>query len=272
MREVLKGRLPIISVIICTYNGEKFLKQTLKSVYSQTFKDFEIIIVDDGSRDNTRAIIENEKENIYLNVYFQQNTGLAAARNFAISKSKGEWVAIIDQDDICYSDRLEKQYNLTRMNPNAELFFSNTDYINEEDEVIDDHLSKFKIPFPRIKKNTAANLLLKRGCFIDSESLFIKKELLKRINLFDNSYKYVCDYDLFIRAGFETDFIYTNEKLAAWRIHNTQATKNYKKKENEHIILYKKYLIEKNITLTTKIILLLKIIKNFYKILLSKFR
>ncbi len=107
-----KSYLPeLVSVIIPTYNSEKFIKKTVSSALSQTYKELEIIIVDDCSKDNTRAIIEelSNQDNRVRFIFQDKNQGVAVARNIGIKNAKGKYIAFLDSDDIWLSEKIEKQ-------------------------------------------------------------------------------------------------------------------------------------------------------------------
>ena len=98
------------SVMICCYNSERYLSETLDSVVSQTYKNWEIVAINDGSSDDTEKILMNYKnDGIPITYHKQTNQGFASARNKAIELAKGDWIAIIDHDDICLPNRLEVQ-------------------------------------------------------------------------------------------------------------------------------------------------------------------
>ena len=99
---------PRISVIIPCYNSEKFIKETMDSVLSQTYRDFEVIVIDDGSKDKTREIIQSFDDE-RIKYYYKKNGGMADARNEGIKLAKGEHIAFLDHDDIWFSDKLELQ-------------------------------------------------------------------------------------------------------------------------------------------------------------------
>lgn len=102
---------PVISVVVPVYNAEQYLHQCIDSILNQTFTDFELILVDDGSQDNSGAICDQyaEKDNRII-VIHQENKGQAAARNVAISKAKGEWIHFVDSDDLIHPQMLEILY------------------------------------------------------------------------------------------------------------------------------------------------------------------
>ena len=106
----MNSNSPLVSVIVAAYNAETFIKQTLDSVLNQTYKNIEVLVVDDGSEDRTAeivaAIVQNSQRVILLQ---QSNQGVASARNLAIQNSRGAYIAPIDADDIWYPQKLEKQ-------------------------------------------------------------------------------------------------------------------------------------------------------------------
>ena len=108
------------SVMICCYNSEKYLSETIESVINQTYTNWEIVVINDGSSDDTEEIILNYKrKGIPIIYHKQENMGFAAARNKAVELAKSKWIAIIDHDDICLSNRLAIQSTHIRKHSNA---------------------------------------------------------------------------------------------------------------------------------------------------------
>src|SRR5947209_4924853 len=100
----------LVSVIVPAYNAENFIGETLNSVLAQTYENIEVIVVDDGSRDLTAAIVKNAaRRDRRVKLLRQQNLGVAMARNLAIARSSGEYIAPLDADDIWYPSKIEKQ-------------------------------------------------------------------------------------------------------------------------------------------------------------------
>lgn len=264
---------PLISVIICTYNGAHYIEKAIKSVINQTYSNFEIIIVDDGSTDETVSLVFNFTQtykNIFL--YRKENEGLASSRSFAFSVAKGDWFAIIDQDDLCYSNRLIKQFNITKKFPTAKLIFSDTNLIDENDKIFDTFLRRFDLPVNFIPKVKVSNLLLRKGCFVDSESWFMHRSVYEKYKNLDFNLKFACDFDYFIKIGFEFDFAYSREILSAWRVHKNQQSSINLNRFNETKSVLLKYLNNSNINLKTKVIIILKYFKLSLANLYYKFR
>lgn len=253
---------PLVSVILCSYNGEEFLEQTLKSLSCQTYKNFEIVAIDDGSHDRTKTILEKAaKSDERIRFFQQENRGLANARNAALKKARGEWIAVIDQDDLCYPSRLQDQLTFAQNNKDVRFFFCDVDYIDKNNKIVGSHINNFPMIPKDIKKVQAANLLLRLGCFVASQGFFIHKTLIDEAGSLDESLTYVCDYDYFIKLGFLADFIYTGKSLSAWRLHPNQATKKNANKTAELIKVYKKFALLPKVKLSVRWLLFRRIIR-----------
>ena len=135
---MVKSPIPKISVIMPVYNGGKFIEESIRSILNQTFKDFEFIIINDGSTDNTSNIIKKfqktDKRIILLNN--KKNMGSADSFNFGIKKSKGEYIACFCADDISHPKRLEVEFNYLKKNSPIFLVGTSGVYINEEGKEI----------------------------------------------------------------------------------------------------------------------------------------
>lgn len=134
----MSSYLPLVSVVIPAYNAEAFIAQTLNSVLSQTYRNIEVLVVDDGSKDRTAEIVESVAQSDYRVILLKQsNAGVAAARNLAIQKSSGEYIAPIDADDIWHPQKLEKQVQcMLQAEPFVGLVYAWSAYIDEEDLLI----------------------------------------------------------------------------------------------------------------------------------------
>ena len=153
---VRKMKDNLVSVIIPTYNSEKYIEETLNSVLNQTYREFEIIIIDDCSKDNTFEIVK-EYEKKYSNIVClkqEQNKGVAEARNRGIKKSRGRYIAFLDSDDLWYEKKLEKQLKLMK---EKRVFFSYTaiEMIDEEGKILKEKREvKEEITYNFLLKNT----------------------------------------------------------------------------------------------------------------------
>lgn len=165
----------LVSVITPVHNAEKYLEITLKSVLNQTYKNFEIILIDDASKDSSREIIKNyEKiDNKVKAVLLDENVGVAKARNEGIKHAKGQYIAFLDSDDIWLENKLEEQIKFMKENNIA---FSHTAY-----EFIDEDGNKFGKPV-RVIESVGYSDLLKQntiGCL----TVVIDRQKVKEINM-----------------------------------------------------------------------------------------
>ena len=217
------------SVMICCYNSEKYLSQTIDSIINQTYNNWELVIVNDGSTDGTEKIIfDYIDNNIPITYHKQDNCGFGAARNKGLAIAKGEWIALIDHDDICLLDRLEIQTKHILENPKSKLFFANTIHFNSQKEIRLQY-DRFNPCQLDLRKGKAMNNLLIHGCFIDTESVVFHKNSALNIGGFNEDYKYIVDADFFKRFGSKYDIFAGKETVAKWRVHSNQATQKMEK-------------------------------------------
>lgn len=127
--------IPTISVVMCTYNTDKYISKAIESVLTQSFRDFEFIIWDDGSTDKTKEIVEtfNDKRIRYI---YHENTGLGMALKLACAEAKGKYIARMDSDDICLPERFSTELDFLEKHPEYVLVSSSVHYINEEGEIL----------------------------------------------------------------------------------------------------------------------------------------
>ncbi len=202
---------PVVSVIIPAYNAESFIKETIESALNQTYKNIEVIVVDDGSTDNTEKIVKSidDKRIKYIK---QNNRGVSAARNKGIEVSKGEFIALLDHDDIWLPRKLEKQLPLFS-DPQVGLVFSDTIFFKDGRDLYSIY-SKYKPPQGWVFRE-----LLKRN-FISCETVVIRKKALESLDeWFPEDMEMSEEYDLFLRLAYKWKFDYVDEPLAKWRIH-----------------------------------------------------
>jgi glycosyltransferase involved in cell wall biosynthesis len=205
---------PVFSVIIPLYNKENYIENTLKSVINQSFQDFEIIIINDGSTDESLEKIKVfHKDFKKITIKNQKNKGLSAARNIGILAAKGEIIALIDADDLWNIDFLKSIYNLYLMFPETSIF--GTDYFEKYSET----------NILRPKKNI--NINLKNKSFIIEDfflnnkfqpivcqsSIAFKKEISNNL-LFNETINYAEDVDFYIKAFLKYKIAYQYTPLA----------------------------------------------------------
>ena len=188
-------KMPEISVVIPTYNRAGLVREALLSVLHQTFQDFEVIVVDDGSTDNTREQVVSFQEDDRVTYIYQENQGPSEARNTGIRASKGKYVALLDDDDIALPQRLERQFNFLERNKNCALLGTACHEINEDESI----LRTIQLPSTDIEIRWT---LLFNSSFVHS-SVMLRKEALLAVGSYISDDKYSCvdDYELWSRLS-----------------------------------------------------------------------
>ncbi|MBN2843840.1 MAG: glycosyltransferase family 2 protein [Sedimentisphaerales bacterium] len=207
----------LISVIIPVYNSESTILNCLDSVINQTFLPNEIIIVDDGSIDNSKEIILKYINNspVIIHYHYQKNKGSGAARNIGINLANNEWVAFIDADDIWIPSKLERQVSILNQHPNAP-FISSNYYINTKSNIgINTSQTEFTSSQEYIYSDYISNATL--GLNILTSTVLAKKIFLQKAGLFGKQARGQ-DSDLWCRIGIIGErIIFDNTPLAIYK-------------------------------------------------------
>ena len=183
-----------VSVVMSVFNGENWLKYSIESILNQTFKDFEFIIVDDGSTDSSIEILDQYKSiDKRIKIIRKKNTGLYDSLNVGINSAESEWIARIDSDDTSESTRLEKQYHLALDIGKKFIIGTNLNIIDSDGNVI----SEYK--YPKTHKGLKNNLITLNKFFATS-SAFFNFSIFEKIGGYRLHYKRSGDYDFWLRA------------------------------------------------------------------------
>jgi glycosyltransferase involved in cell wall biosynthesis len=202
-----------VSIIIPTYNRETLLVLALDSVFSQTFQNFEIIIVDDGGNDNTEQLIGKYGSKVHYTRL--KHTGLpSVVRNAGLKMAQGEFIAFLDSDDLWLPQKLERQIGILDASPDVGLICSNAFVLSGTKRSSNLYLQNYKRP---MKGNLLAELL--NDNFIITSSCAVRRSLLDLIGEFSEEelLKGVEDYDLWLRAALKTEICYIPEPLVVYR-------------------------------------------------------
>ena len=206
--------MPKVSVIIPTYNRERFLPSAIKSVLKQTFTDFEVIVSDDKSTDHTKQIVRSFRDERVKYILNEGNKGVSAARNSAILASKGDYIAFLDDDDQWLPVKLQKQVEvLDNSRPNICGVYANRVFIEKATgKILSDNPGTKKL-----RGNLLHQLMIR--CPINTPTVVLKRRCLDKIGLFDETISYMEDRDLWIRLSLHWDFEYISESLARIYVH-----------------------------------------------------
>lgn len=231
---------PKVSVIIPTYNRASMIIECIESVFNQIFTDFEIIIVDDGSSDNTEAVLRPYLDRItYIR---QENKGNAAARNTGIEVAKGEFVAFLDSDDLWLPDKLEKQVRYLEDHPDIDMVCGNGVIFGNTKDA-----GRLLIPNKRAKPLEKNGVTLK-GDFMKSSvrcsTIVIKKGVLEELGGFDANLRVCVDGDFSLRFLTKYRAAFMNEPLIRYRKHNDNISANREQRLLHSIKLINKLLTD----------------------------
>ena len=225
-------KTPKISVIIPLYNHEKYIREAVYSVLEQTVSDFELIIIDDGSTDGSEGIVSRIKDE-RIQYYFQENRGAHYTINRGIKLAEGEYISILNSDDVYYSSRFEEVLKILEGDHSIRAVFSHIEFIDEKGEFIrykkgaEDNW-KNKNPETSFKGEDNIVLDLLAGNFlITTSNLFCRKSAFQDIGLFQKLI-YAHDYEFFLRLCYHYKVYIVDKPLLKYRIHseNTYGIEN----------------------------------------------
>ncbi|RQO79795.1 hypothetical protein DBR40_02230 [Pedobacter sp. KBW01] len=206
---------PKITVFMAAYNQADFIKHSINSILIQSFPDFELIVVDDGSTDDTVSIAKSFNDERIRLIQNESNKGLIYTRNLLLTLAKGEYIAILDADDIAYPNRLELQYKYLLANPDVVLCGGHAAIINEHSEKTG---TKLMVPID----NTVDLFMLFGNPFVNSTTMF-KTNVFIELGGYQN-YTISEDFDLFIRMAEKYQVANLDETLVDYRIHSNNTS------------------------------------------------
>ena len=217
--------MPNISVIIPAYNAENTIKETINSVLNQTFTDFELIVINDGSQDSTLEIVSSISDH-RVRVFSYPNAGVSAARNRGISEARGKYISFIDADDLWTPDKLEAQLTALQANPQAAVAYSWTDWIDESGRFLRSggHI--------KLNGNVYSQLLLRDFVESGSNPLICKQALIK-VGGFNESLKPAADWDMWLRLAAHYEFFCIPASQILYRVSPNSMSSNIWQMETE---------------------------------------
>ena len=215
---------PKVSVIMACYNAGPFIERAIASVVNQTFKDLELIIVDDASSDDSLSLAQNSalKDSRIKVCALNKNVGAATARNIAIEKAKGEWLAILDADDVFLMGKIKTQLNHLYSAGYNNVVLSGTNSFEIDAEGNRIALQKYPISDAGLKRN-----LIRLRRFPPHSSLMYKTSAVRSLRGFNDRYRRSQDYDLWLRLSRHGSFVLVPEPLVEYRHHELNISKTH---------------------------------------------
>jgi len=209
----MESKAPFISVIIPTFNRLELLKETLESVRNQAFRDFELIVVDDGSSDGTAEWLDEQAD---IRTIHQENSGIAASRNRGAFASRGNWLAFLDHDDLWSPDKLRVQAEFVQTNPDVGMVSAR-------------HVRLGKtIRASGPGRWTKGDLFLEEysTSFIHTSSVMIRRDVFERVEGFPTCYRFADEFDVWLKIAAAYPIAYVDRPLVFIRLYDSNTSHN----------------------------------------------
>jgi len=246
----MRNKNPVISILIASYNHESYIKEAIDSILNQTYTNFELIITDDGSADNSVNVIKTITDSRVRLFEFKHNKGACEATNNSLKHAKGQYIAIMNSDDVWVQDKLEKQITILEKNEDIDAVFSSAGFF-------DVHLQPFtsdKQPyFADIfnQKNRSSATWLQyffyNGNCLCHPSILIRKSCYDELGLYDNRFRQLPDFDMWIKFCKKFTLHVLPEKLVKFRIlddnrnASSPSIENRIRGNNEHFLIMESF-------------------------------
>lgn len=204
-----------VSVTVLTYNRARLVTEAIDSILNQTFRDFEVIVVDNYSSDNTESVVRSYTDE-RIRYFKNQNDGfIGVNRNYSIEKSRGEYIAFLDDDDLWLPEKLEKQIELLDSDRRLGLVYSDIFIMDSNGDFRKHPYSHSIEPL----RGYVFNQLLQAN-FIPMPAVVVRGEVLDKVGGFNPKYKICLDYDLWLRIARSYPIDYVEQPLATFRVHS----------------------------------------------------
>ena len=228
-------KLSLVSVIIPTYNAQNYIAETVKSVLQQSVEDIEIIIINDGSTDESRTVLEELKNTDQrISLIDKPNSGVCDTRNLGIKKATGKYITFLDADDLWEKTFLEECLKVFEVDQNIKAVYSKVQLINEKSDKLDKYLEANTI------QSVKDVLEWKRGYVASMGCTIYDIEIVKQVGEFDTNLSTAADQDFHLRVAAITPIVGLNKTLFYYRIHSNNMHANIEVMEKDHIYVFEK--------------------------------
>ncbi len=234
----MQSSQPLVSVIISCYNHQDYITQCIESIMQQSYPNIELIVIDDGSTDNSAAIIQQLSEKYQFYFESQANMGLTKTLNKALAKAKGKYIAPLGSDDYLMLDKTAKQVQYLEQHPNIAVVGGNILVVNHQGVIKSQQRLK---PYREVDFNT---IFLNPKQTPAAPSVMIRAEVLKQVNGY-NTESNLEDLDLWLRITHQGHKIAVlNDVFAYYRQHETNSYKNYQFMTESQLQIYQNFASE----------------------------
>jgi len=236
---------PLVSVVIATYNMGQYLPEAIDSVLAQRWENLEVIVVDDGSTDDTPEQMKRFEGNGRVRYLPTENRGQPKAKNRGLKEANGDFIAFCDADDIWHPEKLSVQMPMFEVQ-NTGVVYSEVSYIDQNGKTIDKPQ-----PYERYSGEVTNHLIIKN--FVPFGTAVIRRECLEKNGYFDEDLPMGIDWDLWLRYSMDWRFQYTEEKTYIYRIWPGQMSKNYRGRYDYAFRILSKFIDENPEVLPSKL-------------------
>lgn len=227
----MENEEPLVSVITPTFNRSEFLREAINSVLAQTYENFELIIVDDGSTDDTKKVIEPYLTDQRIKYFYQFNQGQSVARNRGISESNGAFICFLDSDNVWFPKKLSISISEFYRFPKADIVYGDGVFIDAKSEEIGKNTMK------RYSGRITHHLL--KDNFVSMNTTMTRSRCFKELGGFNETDRVAEDYELWLRFSTKFEFHYIPEFLSYYRVMDDQISSDKKQRfsGNEKLLL-----------------------------------
>jgi glycosyltransferase involved in cell wall biosynthesis len=238
--------MPKVSVIVPAYNCETLISRTILSVCNQTFTDWELIVVDDGSTDGTRDVVLSfQNKDSRIKYVHQANSGAPARpKNTGLKEALGEYIAFLDHDDEWMPQKLERQLALF-----ADSKMDNWGLV-ASDAIIIDEIDESQVEYKKPSSPRCTSALLEENFIVCSSGVVVKKEVFSKVGVFDENFRFGDDWDMWLRISLSFDFGFVHEPLFKFyrhpssvmnKVRDAAIIRDYEYGLSKHLALYRQY-------------------------------
>ena len=223
---------PLVSVVVAAYNYGNFIHETLNSVLAQTYSNWECLVIDDGSTDNTSDIVKAFCiQDSRFSYHYHSNRGLPATRNVGIHLAKGDFFQWLDADDLLERDKLKKQIEVFELKPNIDIVYSDLCYFydGKPEKLI--YSPNFNRPWTLKKSGKTQDLIkfMLISCVIMPSMPLLRRQVVEKVGGFNEDYKFVEDWNFWLRVfikDFQIDYLDSKNTFILMRLHANSMTKS----------------------------------------------
>lgn len=228
---MMADQRPVVSVVTPTFNRADFLPFAVESVLAQTFRDFELLVIDDGSTDSTRHLMESYTKDLRVRYFYQPNQGQSVARNRGLEEARGEFICFLDSDNAWFPDKLQKSLDAFRVHPDVDVIYGDFLEIDE---------TGAELGTNKMRRHTGhiTSELLKDN-FVSMNTTMTRRQCFSEMGGFDAADRLAEDYGLWLRFSTRYRFYYLPEVLGYYRVMEDQISSDKVRRlnANERLLL-----------------------------------